>query len=396
MYFGLERQLDNGGRVIRDTTYAVNNVYLNGVRIAAVLPNGSARYYLTDQVDSVKVVVDDDGLPVTRFEYLPYGETWFTEEKTGLEEEHNPKFNSQELDKETGYYFYNARHYDPEIGRFVTGDTVIDGEGDTQGWNRFSYVKGNPVRYKDPTGHAGVADDIKQGLDDAGDAQLEQSQKDWEQGSYGSAIWEGYKGVVNKAASFLAPTTEEVDMTALMGAGVSKYGATRITGIIKKGANVVNALATRISRGAKGVGNLLKNNKVVKKVGEKIYNFSNRLKNKFSKGAAKHGAKGGKELLSFSKSNFRKNLIKLTGKNPGKDAMAHHVFPQKFGADFQKIGINIHDPKFGTWWNSSNHLQNAASYNKTWQQFLRNNPSKSQALDFGRKLMKQYGQTVGY
>jgi len=57
------------------------------------------------------------------------------------------------LDKETGYYFYNARHYDPEIARFVTADSIIDGEFDTQGWNRFSYVKGNPILYKDPTGH---------------------------------------------------------------------------------------------------------------------------------------------------------------------------------------------------------------------------------------------------
>ena len=66
-----------------------------------------------------------------------------------------PKYNSQELDKESGYYFYNARHYDPEIGRFVTADTVIDGELSTQGWNRFSYVHNNPIRYKDPTGHFG-------------------------------------------------------------------------------------------------------------------------------------------------------------------------------------------------------------------------------------------------
>jgi murein DD-endopeptidase MepM/ murein hydrolase activator NlpD len=51
------------------------------------------------------------------------------------------------------YYFYNARHYDPEIGRFVTADTVIDGELSTQGWNRYSYCRNNPIIYRDPTGH---------------------------------------------------------------------------------------------------------------------------------------------------------------------------------------------------------------------------------------------------
>jgi RHS repeat-associated protein len=57
------------------------------------------------------------------------------------------------LDKESGYYFYNARHYDPEIARFVTPDTVVDGQLDTQGWNRYMYCRGNPIRYNDPTGH---------------------------------------------------------------------------------------------------------------------------------------------------------------------------------------------------------------------------------------------------
>jgi RHS repeat-associated protein len=131
----------------------VNHVYLNGVRIAAVAPSGSASYYHTDQVDSVKVVTDDSGKAVQKFEYLPYGETWFEEHVGGTLEEHSPKFNSQELDKETSFYYFNARHYDPAVARFVTADKIIDGEMSTQGWNRYMYVHGNPVMYKDPTGH---------------------------------------------------------------------------------------------------------------------------------------------------------------------------------------------------------------------------------------------------
>ncbi len=118
------------------------------------MPNGECRYYLTDQVDSVNVVLNDKGDAVTRTEYKPYGDTWVQEG----DKSNRPKFNSQELDVETGYYFYNARYYEAEIGRFITADNIINGEYSTQGWNRFAYVKNNPVRYKDPSGHDSNSD----------------------------------------------------------------------------------------------------------------------------------------------------------------------------------------------------------------------------------------------
>jgi len=165
-YFGMERQYDTGGTEIPDTYNVVNNIYLNGVRIASVIPNGAGVYYMTDQVDSVKVVTDDNGEALSRMEYMPYGELWFQESLSiqsangslgdQVKFDFNPKYNSQELDKESNFYFYNARHYDPELARFITPDTVIDGQNSAFGWNRYMYVHGNPIMYKDPTGHGKI------------------------------------------------------------------------------------------------------------------------------------------------------------------------------------------------------------------------------------------------
>ena len=148
-YFAVERQKNMNGDSIPDTEYSINNVYLDGVRVAALEPSGAARYFLTDQVDSVKITADSSGKVVSRTEYHPYGETWFTE---GVEDI-APKYNGQELDQESDFYYFNARHYDPELARFVTADIIVDGEDTTAGWNRYMYVHGNPIKYKDPTGH---------------------------------------------------------------------------------------------------------------------------------------------------------------------------------------------------------------------------------------------------
>lgn len=149
MYMGMEIQRNGDGTMVNGSYTSVNNIYLQGLRIAAMVPTGEVTYYLTDQVDSVRLVADEQGQPVTRTEYYPYGDAWFQEGNT----HHAPKYNSQELDRESGLYFYNARYYDAGVGRFVTADNVIDGEFDTQGWNRYAYVKGNPIKFSDPSGH---------------------------------------------------------------------------------------------------------------------------------------------------------------------------------------------------------------------------------------------------
>jgi len=47
--------------------------------------------------------------------------------------------------------FYNARWYDPSLGRFAQADSIVP--GGMQGLDRYAYVNNNPLRYVDPSGH---------------------------------------------------------------------------------------------------------------------------------------------------------------------------------------------------------------------------------------------------
>jgi hypothetical protein len=49
--------------------------------------------------------------------------------------------------------FYHARYYAPAIGRFVQADTIIPNPDFPQDFNRYSYVRNNPLKYTDPGGH---------------------------------------------------------------------------------------------------------------------------------------------------------------------------------------------------------------------------------------------------
>jgi RHS repeat-associated protein len=123
--------------------------FANGKRIAKEIMAGELLFYVGDHLGSNTVILDDSKNVVKTMKYLPYGGTAY---ESGTHDE-DYKFNGKELDA-TGLYNYGARFYDPDLGRFITADTVTPGGGfDPQGLNRYSYCRNNPVKYVDPTGH---------------------------------------------------------------------------------------------------------------------------------------------------------------------------------------------------------------------------------------------------
>jgi len=52
----------------------------------------------------------------------------------------------------TGFYYLNARFYDPTTGRFVSEDPQGITPGDAGSFNAYAYADNNPVTMSDPTG----------------------------------------------------------------------------------------------------------------------------------------------------------------------------------------------------------------------------------------------------
>ena len=53
---------------------------------------------------------------------------------------------------------YNARYYNPRIGRFISPDSIVPEPTSSGGFNRYRYARNNPLKYMDPSGHAECID----------------------------------------------------------------------------------------------------------------------------------------------------------------------------------------------------------------------------------------------
>ncbi|EKD94394.1 MAG: hypothetical protein ACD_26C00068G0001, partial [uncultured bacterium] len=58
--------------------------------------------------------------------------------------------------QESELYYYNARYYNPRLGRFISRDPFLGRDGDTLSRNGYTYVKNNPLKYVDPSGEKDV------------------------------------------------------------------------------------------------------------------------------------------------------------------------------------------------------------------------------------------------
>lgn len=118
--------------------------------------NAVGYYYHQDNLNTSSALSGSGGSQVEVDVYYPFGRTETASPQASFQV--SRRFTGQVFDAESGLYYYNARYYDPELGRFIQPDSVISDLANPQSYNRYSYCANDPLTYNDPTGH-GVVDD---------------------------------------------------------------------------------------------------------------------------------------------------------------------------------------------------------------------------------------------
>jgi len=129
------------------TAHKVKYYFFNGQRIA-MERDGTFTYLHGDHLGSTIAETNTTGARTAWREYKPYG----TRRRGSTQLNTDRTYTGQQSD-ETGLMYYNARYYDPQIGHFISPDTIVPNPGNVLDYNRYMYVRGNAINMNDPSGH---------------------------------------------------------------------------------------------------------------------------------------------------------------------------------------------------------------------------------------------------
>mgnify|MGYP001086981244 CR=1 FL=1 len=147
---------DSDGKLIKQSN-GLEFIY-DASGVAGVLYNGGKYIYRKDAQGNVVALLNADGEVAVRYEYDAWGNHVVTDKNgnpvtSGIGELNPFRYRSYYYDTETELYYLQTRYYDPELGRFISQDSIEYAAPETiNGLNLYAYCGNNPVMYVDPTG----------------------------------------------------------------------------------------------------------------------------------------------------------------------------------------------------------------------------------------------------
>ncbi len=139
------------------TEQATQYYFADATRIGMRTDAGGLQFILGDHLGSTSVMADPSGSLLSSQGYMPWGETRFG--SVGTEYQYTGQYRQAAI----GLDYFNARWYDPALGRWNQPDTIIQDYYYSQDWDLSGYVNNSPIIYNDPSGHADTDGCITEG-----------------------------------------------------------------------------------------------------------------------------------------------------------------------------------------------------------------------------------------
>lgn len=158
---------DGNGRVVKQSNGL--EFFYDHTGIAGVVYNNTRYIYRKDVQGNIVGILDNTGKVVVKYTYDAWGNHAVADgngntitDETNIGHINPFRYRGYYYDTETELYFLKTRYYDPEIGRFITIDSIDYLAPDTiNGLNLYAYCKNNPIFYMDNTGYFAFASAIK-------------------------------------------------------------------------------------------------------------------------------------------------------------------------------------------------------------------------------------------
>jgi RHS repeat-associated protein len=193
-----------------------------------------------DRLGSVAAITDGNGNLSEKLAYdawgkrrtidgIPVSGTATPDSLNGVTD--NKGFTDHEMLDQLELVHMNGRVYDPLVGRFLSGDPIIQDPLNGQNYNRYSYVLNNPTNLIDPTGFEEISSSA--GGNNNGTPREPNASPDWRVTITGHAIasWETFSNVgslaVGRFQSFSSGMATAAKRIAYAGAAGAGVGALR-------------------------------------------------------------------------------------------------------------------------------------------------------------------------
>ena len=110
--------------------------------------------YVKNLQGDVIRILDENGNTVVEYSYDPWGVPTVTGD-TEFAKINPCSYRGYDYDEETKLYYISSRYYNPDVGRFISSDVLLDTTM-IVGFNIFAYCGNNPIVYVDPSGYGRI------------------------------------------------------------------------------------------------------------------------------------------------------------------------------------------------------------------------------------------------